>query len=468
MKRLIIIAFSAFVAAGASAQAVKGYMAEPSAWKLTRNGNMMDIDLSVSLADMDVKSNSLVTLTPRLVNGHDTLTLSTVGFYGRRRWFYYERNQKRIPDGFRENSLRREEMPEYWDWYETVPYGDWMNGSELELLRQVYGCCNDLRYEDIVKVGGFSRFVPEFIFKAPVVERTKSRHIEGRAYIDFPVSQTVIYPDYRNNRVELAKILATLDTLKGDGDIEIRKVAIKGFASPESPYENNARLAKGRTDALKHYVSELYQFPSDFIQTSYEPENWEGLREYVASSAITNRQAILEIIDMTDRDPDTKEWILKSRYPAEYKFLLANCYPGLRRSDYTIDYTIRSFTDVDEIERVFLDSPGKLSLHEFYMLSSKYEEGSPEFARVFDVAVTLYPDDEAANLNAASAEMNAGHYDRVPGYLAKAGDSPEADYLRGVWAYLSEDDAGAATWFRKSADAGCETAENALRALGGR
>lgn len=71
MKRLIIIAFSAFVAAGASAQVVKGYMAEPSAWKLTRNGNMMDIDLSVSLADMDVKSNSLVTLTPRLVNGRD-------------------------------------------------------------------------------------------------------------------------------------------------------------------------------------------------------------------------------------------------------------------------------------------------------------------------------------------------------------------------------------------------------------
>lgn len=467
MKRLIIILFLLSGVFAASAQPLKEYMTEPVEWSMLNNGGAMDVDLTVSLGSLDVRNNSLVTLTPLIVNGLDTLSLSTVGFYGRRRWFYYERNERRIPDGFKDSSLKEKDMPDQWTWAETFPYSAWMNGSELKLLRQVYGCCNDIKYQDIVDVCGYSQYVPHFLFVAPMIEMTKTRHIEGRAYVDFPVSQTVIYPDYRNNRAELGKIIATIDTLKSDGDIEIKSLSIKGFASPESPYENNTMLAMGRTKALKEYVSELYHFPANFILTSYEPENWEGLREYVLASSISHKQEILDIIDITDRDPDTKEWILKSRYPSEYNFLLANCYPALRRSDYMIEYTIRGYSDVDEIERVFQRSPGKLSLHELYLLSSKYPEGSPEYERVFDVAVTLYPDDEVANLNAASAELKAGRYDRVERYLAKAGNSAEAEYMRGVWAYLSGDQNSAVSYFAKSAAAGSKDAEEALSSFHG-
>ena len=467
MKRLIITALAVVAAfSSAYAQPLKEYMTEPVDWKMFQKDGIMDVDLTVSLGSLDIRNNSLVTLTPRLVNDADTLLLSTVGFYSRRRWIYYERNEKRIPDGFKDTSLKEKDMPDQWSWNESVPYSNWMNGAELELLRQVYGCCNDLKYEDVVKVCGYTRYEPRFIFVAPMMEQTKTRHIKGSAYVDFPVSQTVIYPDYRNNKVEIGKILSTIDTLKSDGDIEIKSLAIKGFASPESPYENNTRLAKGRTQALKEYVSALYHFPENFILTSYEPENWEGLKEYVQASSISHKQEILDIIDITDRDPDTKEWILKSRYPAEYKLLLADCYPGLRRSDYYIEYTIRSYQDIDEIERVFRQSPGKLSLHELYRLSSKYEEGSPEYERVFEVAVTLYPDDEVANLNAASSEMKAGRFDRVGRYLSKAGDSAEADYLRGVYSYLTDDNDSALAYFRKSADAGSADAKMALEAIG--
>ena len=467
MKRLIITALAAVAAfSSAYAQPLKEYMTEPVDWKMFQKDGIMDVDLTVSLGSLDIRNNSLVTLTPRLVNDADTLLLSTVGFYGRRRWIYYERNEKRIPDGFKDTSLKEKDMPDQWSWNESVPYSNWMNGAELELLRQVYGCCNDIKYEDVVKVCGYTRYEPRFIFVAPMMEQTKTRHIKGSAYVDFPVSQTVIYPDYRNNKVEIGKILSTIDTLKSDGDIEIKSLAIKGFASPESPYENNTRLAKGRTQALKEYVSALYHFPDNFILTSFEPENWEGLRNYVVASGISHKQEILNIIDIADRDPDTKEWILKSRYPKEYRYLLDNCYPALRRSDYNIEYTIRSYQDIDEIERVFRQSPGKLSLHELYRLSSKYEEGSPEYERVFEVAVTLYPDDEVANLNAASSEMKAGRFDRVGRYLSKAGDSAEADYLRGVYSYLTDDDDAALAYFRKSADAGSADAKMALEAIG--
>ena len=462
MKKTLFSAICILLCAASGAQELKEYMTDPTDWSLTHVGDDMNVDLDLNIRDLNIKGNSVVTLTPRLVNGADTASLSTVGFYGRKRWFYYQRNIKRIPDGFKDESLKKKDMPESWSWSEAFPYESWMDGSQMELLRQVYGCCNDLRYEDVIPLGKYTQYNPVFIFIAPKFEATKNRHIEGRAYVDFPVSQTVIYPDYRNNRVEIGKILSTIDTLKSDGDIEIKSLSIKGFASPESPYENNTRLAKGRTEALKDYVSELYHFPANFIRTSFEPENWEGLREYVLASGISHRQEILDIIDIENRDPDTKEWILKSRYPEEYKYLLANCYPALRRSDYYIEYTVRNYSDIAEIERVFHTSPGKLSLHELYLLASKYEIGSPEFEKVFDVAVTLYPEDEIANTNAAGAALKAGRLDKAGEYLAKAGDSAHAEYFRGIYNWLSGDRDGALEHFSKAEKGGIAEASDAI------
>ncbi|WP_368731862.1 hypothetical protein, partial [Bacillus pumilus] len=78
----------------------------------------------------------------------------------------------------------------------------------------------------------------------------------------FPVDQTVIYPEYRRNTTELAKIQATIDSVRGDGDVTITRVWLKGFASPESPYSHNRDLAIGRTAALKDYIQKLYRFDS--------------------------------------------------------------------------------------------------------------------------------------------------------------------------------------------------------------
>ena len=215
-------------------------------------------------------------------------------------------------------------------------------------------------------------------------------------------------------------------------------------------------------------MENLYNFPDSFIKTSYEPEDWDGLEKYVRESNISNKEEILKILSDRTADPDKREWRLKRRYPSQYKFLLENCYPSLRHSDYVIDYVIRSYTDIEEIRQVFRTSPGKLSLHELYSLASDYEMGSEEFNRVFEVAVTLYPEDPAANLNAASARMQSGYDERVDEYLSKAGDSPEAMYMRGVRAYLKDDLQDARSWFEKAARLGNEDAANALKDLDGK
>jgi outer membrane protein OmpA-like peptidoglycan-associated protein len=101
----------------------------------------------------------------------------------------------------------------------------------------------------------------------------KQDSLEGSAFIDFPVNQTVIYPDYRHNTAELGKIQSSIDSVQGDMDITITSVWLKGYASPESPYAHNKELAIGRTAALKKFIQQLYQFEDEVITTDYEPED---------------------------------------------------------------------------------------------------------------------------------------------------------------------------------------------------
>lgn len=291
---------------------------------------------------------------------------------------------------------------------------------------------------------------PHLQWIIPEAELEKVRYLQGSAYIDFVVSTTDIRPDYRQNRRELAKILGTIDSLKADADVSMDTIYIKGSASPESPYDNNTRLAKGRTQALKDYVSQLYRFDDNFILTTYEPEDWEGLRRFVETSNINHRQEILDIID-SDLEPDPKEKKIKTTYPEEYRFILETCYPALRHSDYRIIYKIRTFTDIEELKRVFREAPAKLSLREFFNLSSAYEPGSEDFIKIFEVAALVYPDNETANLNAANAALLAEDLEKAEDYLSKAGDTPESIYARAYLSALRQEYRTARTLFEQAA-----------------
>lgn len=444
------------------AQSLDGEVVAES-MQVSKEGQLLKVDLELNLSEIFVKSNRMIVITPRLVTEEDTLSLSSVGIYGRRRYYFNERNEKKLDDAFFEINYKEKELPSLVEFHEVVPFESWMNGAQIEVCKQMYGCCNDIIDEDTDLLGSFLQpvYVPLYAYLQPAPEARKTREIKGSAFVDFPVSQTVIYPDYRENRRELAKIIASIDSVKNDDAVIITAMSIKGHASPESPYDNNERLAKGRTQALKEYVTEMYNFEPGFIQTSYEPEDWENLRIYVENSNITHKQQILDIIDM-DREPDPKEWILKSRYPQEYKFLLANCYPALRHSDYRIEYVVKGFQDIEEIKKVRQTRPGNLSLHELYLLSTAYEPGTDEFNDVFELAVILYPSDPVANLNAANAAISRGEFAKAEKYLAKAGWTPYTTYARGVLAAINKNFSKAEVLFEEAMAGGVPEAAQSL------
>lgn len=434
-------------------------------FKMDRNGGYMAVDMTLDLSELDVEGNRAVLLTPRLLNGTDSLDLPAVGIYGRRRYYFYVRNGESMLSGNDEQSYKASKKPESLIYNKVVSYEDWMNGATLTLHRDDYGCCHTLLAEQDGLLGRHvEAFFPTLVYVRPAAERVKSRSLEGSAYIDFPVDQTVIYPDYRRNTAELGKIQATIDSVRSDRDVTITSVWLKGYASPESPYAHNRELAIGRTAALKKYICQLYHFDESIIRTDYEPEDWEGLRRYVEKTNFEHKAEILALID-SDMEPDAKELKIKRSYPEDYRFLLQNCYPALRHTDYRIAYDIRTYGDAEEIKRVLETQPQKLSLNEFYIVAQDYEPGTDGFSEVFETAVRMYPADETANLNAANAAMRRGDLDAAERYLDKAGQSPEAVYARGALAIRKADFDTARRYLGEAKALGVKQAEITLDEL---
>lgn len=432
---------------------------------INRNGKYLTVEMEMGLTGLEVNPNAAVLITPRLVNGADSLDLPSVGVYGRRRYYYYLRNGESTISGDKEKAFRASEKPETVEYNDPVIYKKWMDGATLKLHRSDWGCCREMVAEYQGALGTHhEKFFPELVFVQPKAEVVKVRSLYGSAYIDFPVNQTVIDQNYRRNTVELGKIQASIDSVRNDRDVTITSVWLKGYASPESPYKHNTELAIGRTDALKRYIGNLYHFGDGIISTDYEPEDWAGLRRLVEGSGLKHKEEILVLID-SELDPDEKEKKIKNAYPEDYRFMLQNFYPALRHTDYRIDYTIRVFGDAEEISRVMAERPQNLSLNEFYLVAGKYEPGTYEFTNVFQTAVHMFPNDEIANLNAANAAIRRDDFEAAHRYLDKAGDSAEAVYAHGALAVREENYETALMYLEKAVGMGLRQATHTLEEL---
>lgn len=270
---------------------------------------------------------------------------------------------------------------------------------------------------------------PVLQLQAVVAEAPKIRHLDKRAYIDFPVNRIELRADYRRNPAQLDSIITTIKALKADKNLQVMAINIHGFASPEGTYQHNDYLAKNRARTLTEYVRKMVELPDSIFTVSSTAEDWDGLREYIRTSDLEKKEVLLAIAQDETLSPDARDAKLKKQYPAQYRNLLTTCYPALRHSDYHITYKVKPF-DVEEAKQIMKTKPQQLSLNELFMVAQTYEVGSKDFNEVMELAVRMYPTDETANLNAAIIRLNNGDADAAKPYLDRAGDSKEADAAR--------------------------------------
>lgn len=352
---------------------------------------------SFAVTDGRVPKGEYIVISPQLSAGSNTADFPTVGMDSK--WVYYQN----LPNGRELPPLpflyKDKNTTAHLHYNQTVASAAWMQSASLVLR------------VDRISESGSPIDSRAFILRAPTLEYNVRReagvhseeieHMQGRAYVDFPVNRTEIRPDYHNNARELGRLRHTVDSVKNDSTIQLVEIDIKGFASPEGPYDNNDRLARGRTKSLARFIADSTHVSSSLFRTSYEAEDWEGLRTFVDTVAvITNREALLRIID-SNRKPDDKLAYIKKNYPSEYAVIKKHALPYLRHSDFRIDYVLRRVKDIPGVERV--DTVYRLQ-------TDSLSAGWPE----------LYPDEESCYIprrEVLSIKTNLLLYGAyIPGY----------------------------------------------------
>lgn len=387
--------------------------------------NSLNVNMDLVLSgNLKVGSNQMVTFTP-IVRGSDNQELlPAVYVYGRKRLILSDRNDLIPEDAERvfRHTNRQERVISY---SASLPAQSWMDGAELILEQDICGCGN--RSEDITYFALTGIDVPQpvvlpgILYRAPETEKVKRRVLKGQAYIDFPINEIVIYPDYMRNTIELAKIDSTL---KGFSPGDIQSISLHGFASPEGVYKHNIYLAQGRTQALKDYIIRKFGIPGTIIATDYTPENWDGFIRLAESSQLPEKERILAIA-RKDIDPDLKEAELK-RMPEAFRYMTRNWFPVLRHTNYEIEYILPGYT-AEEARSMAGENPSRLSVREMFDAALLSGKGSDEYYRLIEAAVRTYPDNADANLNAAAAALERGDLEAAERYMEKADlSTPEA------------------------------------------
>ena len=222
-------------------------------------------------------------------------------------------------------------------------------------------------------------------------------------------------------------------------------------------------LAENQAKTLTEYVKQQYKLPAEvFAPAEATPENWIGLRKAVEEmdeAVLPHRQQILDIIDDTSLQPDPKEWKIKKQYPAEYKYLLQNVYPGLRRSDYEISFNFSDFT-LEQAKEIYKKKPYQLSLREMWDVAQTLEPNSPDYNRMMQTAVNIYPDDPQALVNLANVAIRQKDLLKAESLLERAGDSAEALNSRAVIAIIQQRYDDAERLLQQAAAKGLDVSKN--------
>lgn len=456
----------------------KGYI-NISSTQMQREGDSLYIHIKIHFSDLKIDKNRTLALTPILTNDYNEMHLfPCILLNGTLRDKAYRRSQALGGEKYAKNAYAVVKVEKAYsgqiDYMYAVAYKEWMDKCSLDMEEMLCACAG---HDKEVKIDRLFTYVSsrpqtqtqtpynvelEMAYIHPQIEYVKNRYQQREIYLDFPVNQTNILPDYMNNAKELAVVENMLMAVKSDNNLTVNSIDIIGYASPEGYVGNNDKLAKGRADAFRSYLASKLYYPQRFYNTRSGGENWNGLIAALETSDMSYSNTIIGIIRNTSDLATRKTMIKDLDEGIPYNYMLYNIYPKLRKVVAIAHYTVRGF-DVEEAKVIFSNSPQQLSLIEMFNIANTYKQGDEDFIEVFEVAVRMFPNDATANLNAAAAELSSQNTAKAKKYLDKVNkNTPEYVNNLGVFYFQIGDLEQATLQFQKAAATGLNAAKHNL------
>lgn len=438
-----------------------------------------NVTMQIVLDELHVTKNHQLFVTPYFESGDGSQTamMPTIVLSGRNMHYTYLRSGKTKASGKVKYTVRQElyhksGTSRTLDYSEVIAMQPWMNMPDTKLNVAVDTCGCGLPKGTGVALSQVIYSNPAdqmLIMPFPRPEVNGGGRIiahSGRARVQFEVNHTELHEmPYRcksgqliDNRKELKVIADSIHYALSNPNVEIASVMICGYASPESPYEHNQYLATNRSRSLSEFIGKKYQLPLDRCTYTSVPENWSEFRQLVVDAKDITEQQRNDLLQLIDRpatspaDYDLKETELKTspRFANLYTSkILPVWFPRLRCTEFTINTHLKPMTDM-QLREVLKENPELMSLDEIYRVAGTYEHGSKEWQDVMAVALREFPDDAVANTNAAALAVESKDYDKADYYLQKAGETDDANILRGIVATYRNDFDAARSFFLKA------------------
>lgn len=452
--------------------------------QLEQVGDSLLIAIDFDIRGVNVDSRRSISLIPTLVAPNNEKKLPEVMVKGRANYLTSQREvalmskpernlyEQNIPyaivKGYKNDSQKKIL------YRKSIPFEPWMKDASLNIQEDLCGCGNQPRSLAVSQLVNRVQLEPIILpyeisvylaYVQPEAEAVKKREMVGEAFLDFQVSKINILPEYMNNPRELKRITEMMEEVHKDEAITVKNISVIGYASPEGTLEFNEYLSEGRAKALVDYLRPKFDYPENMYSVEFGGENWKGLLETVNGSQMKYKEQVLSILTNETIDDQTRKDQLKKLLDGEpYRYMRKEYFPSLRKAICKIDYEIKGF-EVVEAKEMLKTQPQNLSLNEMYLVANTYKPGSNEFIDLFETAVRLYPQDQTAILNAASAALSRKDTVLAERYLNRVkirARIPEYDNAKGVLEMLKANYDIAEEHLKSAADAGLESAKQNL------
>ena len=449
---------------------------------LTLENDTLTLDFAFNVEEVKVNSTQSYAFTPVLFYEKNYQTLPPVVVSGKSN-FKMRRQDRRIAkkgDYTQPYTIvkgKSADRQDHINYKISIPYQEWMSKADMWILQEgKEDCLIDLPEIQVIEpvVVEEAPTLPQkgavcepcmsmVSYLTPTEQPLKIRSEQNTLYIEYAVGGTEFKADYKNNAAELQKLKETLNPLTEGDLITFKAINVCGYASPDGSAKTNDRVATKRADSFALYLKGSYNFPDSILKVTSAGEDWDSLIKMLEEEKPTYAEKALEIIAKYP-SLDVREARLKSGLGASYRTMVNDYFSRLRRLSISVEYEIREVRNSEAAQLIYTN-PKMLNLQEMYGVAKMYQPGTKEYKEVYEIAATNYPSDVVANINAASANIVYGDFDRASQYMERVKDDPRAWNNMGVLTWLSGDSEIAKEWFTKALTVEPEKAQENLNKI---
>lgn len=241
-------------------------------------------------------------------------------------------------------------------------------------------------------------------FIMPKKELVKQRKKQDDIYLEYPLGESEILPDYRSNSVEIKKITDLIKEIRDDENAEIIEIYLQNYTAPSGSYILNQETSTKRAYNLKKYLQFLYGFHDNIFKVRGMADDWVRLEQLLIESDLEKKEDVLSVIWNTGIFEGREKVLRALRNGVPFRYMEEQLFPRLRRFSCMVTYTIRPF-EVEKGKQILKTNPEQLSLDELYRIARTYKSYTPKFNKMINLALNLYPNSKTANLNAAAVAL---------------------------------------------------------------